>query len=179
SNATLLACPLEGPFNFRRNDPSGMYQSTAPCKSGGVPTWSSATYTSPPVGGGPFETVTVTVADVALLPAASRTTARRVWVEPLAVVVVSHGTAYGAVVSSVPRLAPSSWNWTPATPTLSEAVAVTLTVPETVSPLAGDVRLTVGGVVSGRREGSLKTVTVTVADVVVLPSASRATAVRV
>src|SRR6266513_3190375 len=91
SNATLLACPLEGPFKGRRKDPSGLYQSTAPCKSGGVPTWSSATNTSLPVEGGPFETVTVTVADVAMLPAASRAMARRVWVEPLAVVVVSHG----------------------------------------------------------------------------------------
>jgi hypothetical protein len=40
-------------------------------------------------------------------------------------------------------------NWTPATPTLSEASAVTLIVPETVAPDAGDVILTVGGVVSG------------------------------
>jgi hypothetical protein len=46
-------------------------------------------------------------------------------------------------------LAPSSLNWTPATATLSEAVAVTLIVPETVLPDAGDVMLTVGGVVSG------------------------------
>src|SRR5439155_1699744 len=39
-------------------------------------------------------------------------------------------------------------NWTPATPTLSEASAVTVIVPETVAPDAGDVIRTVGGVVS-------------------------------
>src|SRR6266480_2839997 len=44
---------------------------------------------------------------------------------------------------------PLYWNWTPATPTLSEASAVTVIVPETVAPDAGDVILTVGGVVSG------------------------------
>ena len=100
-------------------------------------------------GGGRLDTVTVTAADVRVLPAASRAMAVRVWVEPLAAAVVSQVREYGAAVSSVPRLVPSSWNCTPATPTLSEAPAVTLTVPETVSPLAGDVRLTVGGVVSG------------------------------
>src|SRR6266480_4799678 len=57
SNATLLACPLETPFKVCRNDPSGLYQSTAPCKSGGVPTWSSATNISPPVEGGDVSTV--------------------------------------------------------------------------------------------------------------------------
>jgi hypothetical protein len=40
------------------------------------------------------------------------------------------------------------WNWTPATPTLSEASAVTVIVPETVAPDAGDVILAVGGMVS-------------------------------
>ena len=34
------------------------------------------------------------------------------------------------------------------TPTSSEAVAVTFTVPDTVAPAAGPVRLTVGAVVS-------------------------------
>jgi hypothetical protein len=43
---------------------------------------------------------------------------------------------------------PLYWNWTPATPTLSEASAVTVIVPETVAPDAGDVMLTVGAVVS-------------------------------
>ena len=63
-------------------------------------------------------------------------------------------------------------NCTPTTPTLSEAVAVRVTVPDTVAPLAGAVKLTVGAVVSG-----LSTVTVTVVEVVMLPAASRATAV--
>ena len=42
-------------------------------------------------------------------------------------------------MSSAPRLAPSSLNWTPATPTLSEAEAEIVIVPETVEPLAGEV----------------------------------------
>src|SRR5439155_10946804 len=78
----------------------------------------------------------------------SRATALKVWL-PAVAVVVSHGTEYGAVVSSAPRLAPSSWNWIPATPTLSEALAETVTVPETVAPEVGNVMLTVGAVVSG------------------------------
>src|SRR3977135_1438246 len=76
-------------------------------------------------------------------------------------------------MSSAPSGAPSTNNCTPATPTLSDALAVTLRVPLTVAPLAGAVMPTVGGVVS------LKTVTVTAVEVVVLPAASRATAVSV
>ena len=76
------------------------------------------------------------------------------------------------MVSSAPRLAPSSWNCTPTTPTLSEAVAETVTVPETVAPELGDVTLTVGAVVS-------ETVTLMEADVEVLLAASRATALSV
>src|SRR2546427_11958971 len=72
-------------------------------------------------------------------------------------VVVSHGTEYGAVVSSAPRAAPSSWNWTPTTPTLSEALAETVMLPVTVAPEVGAVMATVGAVVSG-------TVTVTEED---------------
>jgi hypothetical protein len=44
---------------------------------------------------------------------------------------VFHETEYGDVVSSLPKFDPSNWNWTPATPTLSLAVALTLIVPET------------------------------------------------
>src|SRR5438128_618925 len=88
--------------------------------------------------------------------------------------VVVHETAYGAAVTSAPRLAPSSLNCTPATPTLSVAVAETVTVPATEAPAAGAVIDTVGGVVSGT---GLFTVTLTAAEVVVLPAASRATAV--
>ena len=91
--------------------------------------------------------MTVTEADVVVLPAASRATAVRVW-EPSLVAVVSQVYEYGLVVSSVPMAAPSSWNWTLATSTSSEAEAVTLTVPDTVAPAAGDVRLADGGVVS-------------------------------
>src|SRR5688572_352535 len=66
-------------------------------------------------------TVTVSVAEVVLLPAASRAMARSVCV-PLAAVVEFHAAVKGAAVSSAPRLTPSSWNWTPITPMLSEAL---------------------------------------------------------
>ena len=59
-------------------------------------------------------------------------------------------------MSSLSKLMPLYWNWTPATPTLSEASAVTVIVPETVAPDAGDVILTVGGVVSGGGGGHVK-----------------------
>ncbi len=51
-------------------------------------------------------------------------------------------------MSSAPRFAPSSLNWTPATPTLSEASAVIETIPVTCAPAAGAVRATAGFVVS-------------------------------
>ena len=98
-------------------------------------------------GGGALATVTVTGAEVVRLPAASRATAVIVcW--PLLVVVGSKGIEYGAVVSSAPPLTPSSWNCTPTTPTLSEAFALTVTVVDIVWPFAGELMLTVGGVVS-------------------------------
>src|SRR5438552_3824052 len=59
---------------------------------------------------------------------------------------VVHEIVHGAAVFSAPRLAPSSWNCTPTTPTLSAAVAVTETVPDTVVPAVGAVIDTVGGV---------------------------------
>src|SRR5439155_461437 len=108
--------------------------------------------------------------------AASRSTAVRVC-EPLAAPVVFQEIEYGAVVSSAPKLAPSILNCTPATPTLSAALAVIVTVAGTVWPFAGELMLTVGGVVSGG--GALATVTVTGAEVVALPAALRASAVRV
>src|SRR5688572_9375403 len=92
-------------------------------------------------------TVTVTPAEVRVLPAASRATAVIVWL-PLVAVVVFHDVAYGAVVSSAPRLFPSSLNWTPTTPTLSLALADAVIVPDTVAPPAGAVTDTVGSVVS-------------------------------
>jgi hypothetical protein len=55
---------------------------------------------------------------------------------------------------------------------LSEALAETVMVPETVAPELGDVMLTVGAVVSD-------TVTLTEDEVPVLFAASRATALRV
>ena len=82
-------------------------------------------------------------------------------------------TEYGDVVSSAPKLAPSTWNCTLATATLSLAFAVIEMVELTVAPFAGAVIETVGGVVSGLL---LLTVTVTVALVVLLPAASFAIA---
>src|SRR5947209_230263 len=123
----------------------------------------------------PLETLTVTPAEVVRLPAASRATALKVC-EPLATAVVLKEAEYGAALSSAPTLAPSTLNWTPATPTLSAAFAVTVIVPETVAPLAGEVMLTVGGVVSGG--GAFATLTVTGVELV-LPAATPATAVKV
>jgi hypothetical protein len=56
-----------------------------------------------------FATVTVTAAEAVMLPAASRATAVRVW-DPFDAVAVFQEALYGAVVSSAPRLAPSSLN---------------------------------------------------------------------
>src|SRR5437762_3191090 len=110
----------------------------------------------------PLKTVTVTPAEVVRLPAASRAIVVSVC-EPLLAVAVFQETPKGAAVSSAPSAAPSSKNCTPATPTLSEAFAVTGIVPETVAPLAGELMLTVGGVVSGG--GPFETLTVTGAEV--------------
>src|SRR5467141_2070224 len=92
-------------------------------------------------------TVTVTGAEVLLLPAASRAIAVMVC-EPSLAEAVFQETEYGALVSSAPKLVSSILNCTPTTPTLSEALAVTVTVPDIVWPLLGNVMLTVGGVVS-------------------------------
>ncbi len=117
--------------------------------------------------------MTFTVVAVFTLPAASRATAVSAWA-PLVAPVVFQLTLYGELVSSAPRLFPSSLNWTPATPMLSAAVAVTLTLPVTVALFAGAVNDTVGAVLS-----AFCTVTAIDDDVVVLPAASRATAVSV
>src|SRR5690242_21492496 len=117
-------------------------------------------------------TVTGTGALVVVRFAVSRATAVRVC-EPLATPVVFQPSEYGADVTSPPRLAPSSLNCTPATATLSLAVALTVIVPVTVAPDVGAVIDTVGGVVS------LLIVTETGALVVVLFEVSRASAVRV
>src|SRR5437016_5603598 len=120
--------------------------------------------------GGVVSLVTLTAGEVVALPAASRATAVRVWA-PAAAVAVFHETEWGATVSSAPRLAPSSLNCTPTTPTLSVALAETVIVPATEAPAVGAVSETVGG--------ALSTVTLTTAEVAVFPAASRATAVRV
>src|SRR3954468_8885618 len=124
--------------------------------------------------GGPVEmvdSVSLPVAEVVALPAASRARADSAW-PPFDTGAVFQEIEYGDAVTSAPRFAPSSRNWTPATPTLSDADAETMTpAPETVAPPAGAVIDTVGDV------RSLFTVTVTPADVAVLPAPSRATAV--
>jgi hypothetical protein len=89
----------------------------------------------------------VTGDDVAWLPAASRALAVSVC-EPLATAAVFQDAEYGAAPSSASK-APSTKNRTPVTPRLSAALAVTVVVPPTVAPEAGDVMLTVGGEVSG------------------------------
>src|SRR5438094_6597564 len=94
-----------------------------------------------------FDAVTLTAAAVDVLPAASRATAVSVWL-PLAAAVVSHVTAYGALVTSTPRLTPSTLNCTPATPTLSEALATICTAPDTDALAAGAVSDTDGAVPS-------------------------------
>src|SRR5438552_966256 len=121
-----------------------------------------------PVIVGAFTTVTLTAAEVAVLPAASRAKAVRVCAPALAVV-VSQETEDGAAVSSAPKLAPSSLNCTPTTPTLSVALAETVTVPVTVAPAAGAVMETAGEVVSG----GAAVVKVKSTDVARLPAASR------
>ena len=89
---------------------------------------------------------------------------------------VFNDVEYGATVTSAPKFAPSNWNWTPTTPTLSEAIADTAIVAETVEPSAGFVRETAGGTVSG---AALLTVKETGEDAAWLPAASRAAAVNV
>src|SRR5206468_1428599 len=106
-------------------------------------------------------------------PAASRAVAVRVC-DPLPTVVVFQEIEYGDDVSWGATLAPSTRNCTPATPTLSEAEALTVVDPDTVAPDAGAVMLTEGGVVS-----AFDTVTLTGDEVVRFPAASRAVAVRV
>src|SRR5690348_5575308 len=95
----------------------------------------------------PLLTVTLAAAEVPMFPAASRATATRVW-GPLATVPLSQVIEYGGLVMGVPKGALSNWNCTLATPTLSEAVADTITLPDTVLPFDGEVMAAVGGVVS-------------------------------
>ena len=113
---------------------------------------------APPVAGDPNRTtawapadpvtVTVTPTEVVWLPAASRARAATTCV-PLGTVDVVQLTVYGEAVSSAPSDAPSTRNCTPVTPTLSDAEACTVTEPDTVDPLEGEVIAALGAVVSG------------------------------
>src|SRR5262245_22967082 len=94
-----------------------------------------------------WETVTVTVADVAVWPAVARAIAVSVC-DPSATVLVSQLIAYGATVSSAPTCTPSANNRTPATPKSSTALAITVTAPDTTVPAPGVVIATLGDVVS-------------------------------
>jgi len=94
-----------------------------------------------------LSTVTVMLALVVELPAASAATALIVWL-PLESVVESGHMQRGAAVKLAPTFPPSTRNWTLATPTSSDAAAVTLTLPERWAPAAGEVISTLGGVAS-------------------------------
>jgi len=69
---------------------------------------------------------------------------------PLVAVVVSQLKLYPgpAPVTTLPRLAPSNWNCTPVSDTISTALAVTVTVPLSIAPAAGAVTATDNGVAS-------------------------------
>src|SRR5205823_6536014 len=115
----------------------------------GLPTVPDAVASIARTPGGGAATVTVTAVDVVCLPDASRARAASVC-DPSGVAVVFHAIEYGLVMTSAPRFAPSSLNWTPAMATLSDALADTVTAfPSTVEPLAGADIAIVGGVVSG------------------------------
>jgi hypothetical protein len=88
--------------------------------------------------------VTVTAEDVLEFPAASRATAVMVYM-PFAESSEEALNVYGAEVISGPAFEPFIWNWTLATPTLSEAAAVNVTTPETIALFAGEVTETAGG----------------------------------
>jgi hypothetical protein len=107
-----------------------------------------------------LETVTVTGLEVNRRPSTSRATAVKVC-DPLLVVAVSQETAYGAPVSSPPRLTPSSLNWTPMTRIPAALrLAWTAIPPLTVEPEVGEETVTtrlppgrggsIGGSIGGR-----------------------------
>src|SRR5438046_7539464 len=98
-------------------------------------------------GGAALDTVAATAAALAVFPAPSRAIAVTVC-DPSDTVAVFQVTAYGTVVSSAATGDPSTKNCTPTTAVLSEASALTITVPLTDAPLVGDVMVTVGAVVS-------------------------------
>ena len=82
------------------------------------------------------------------MPAASLATAT-INFEPLEVAVPSQVIEYGEEVSSLPTLTPFTLNCAPATPTVSDPFADSVTDdPETVAPFEGSVRETEGAIVS-------------------------------
>src|SRR5262245_50382828 len=96
-------------------------------------------------GADPLLTVTLTAAEVAWFPAASKA---RAVSECAPFVDVTQEAEYGAAVSE-DKSAPSTRKSTRVTPTLSDADALIVTVPLTVAPAAGEVTDAVGGVASG------------------------------
>src|SRR5436190_919888 len=99
-------------------------------------------------GGAALATITLTGADVVVLPAASRATAVNAC-DPSATVVVFQLIEYGEMVSATSTCTPSTKNVTAATPLSSSALALNGTVANTVVPLPGVVTDTDGAVVSG------------------------------
>ena len=92
-------------------------------------------------------TVIETLPEVVLLPAVSNALARTVWV-PSGTVDESQLMLYGELLSLPASVLPSTRKSTWATATLSDALADIGTLPLTLAPSAGVVRLTVGAVVS-------------------------------
>jgi hypothetical protein len=90
---------------------------------------------------------------------------------------VFHITVNGAEVSVAPITPPSTLNTTVATPTLSVAFTLSVTMPPTFELGNGDIKVTTGGILSVILV-ALFTLTVTGADVEVFPAVSRARAVR-
>jgi hypothetical protein len=84
--------------------------------------------------------------ELAVFPAASVACAFKVWV-PSDIDDVFQEKLYGAVVLLAIEI-PSKLKLTDLTPTLSEALVVTVIVPVTVAPFEGEVILTEGGVTS-------------------------------
>jgi hypothetical protein len=95
----------------------------------------------------PFETVTVTVDEVPTLPAASKAFETMVC-DPLATVVVFHVKESDVRLALLATTLPSIKSCICVTPTLSDAVVFTVTVPETVAQFTGAETEVAGGVVS-------------------------------
>jgi len=107
-----------------------------------------------------------TLALVAVCPPEVLATAVSKWL-PLESVVVLSEKLKGVLVTAGPALAPSTLNRTLAV--FVEAVAVTVIVPETVAPAAGEVMETVGGAGGGGTGLALLTLMATAALVAICP----------